>query len=399
MDPLLPQAAVEPLVMKEVAERPLRVAMFAPGREKCGISDYTHHLVEALRKLQGIAEVRMVAAPTALSPNGLAQALLRYGALERLFRTLGLELNSQDADLAHIQHQFFFFGGVAPHKNHVRALLNAARLPLVMTVHEIARPLPTSGALQRRLIALANRRNFLHPVIRGWIVHTTADQEALVALGVPHAAIHVLPVGAPPADPMPDVETAKRALGLQGRRVVTLFGFLAQKKGHLLALEALNALPPDAVLLFAGDRHPDDHTDYVARLQTALEAPECAGRARITGYLPEAEIPFIMAATDVAIAPFLTSSGSASLAHCFAYARAIVASDIPPHVEILRNAPGCLALFRSEDSRDLAARIREVLEHDATRMALQDAAREYAESRSYERVAERTLAIYRAVAR
>ena len=100
----------------------------------------------------------------------------------------------------------------------------------------------------------------------------------MAALGVTSERIEVIPVGVPPAKPMPDAQTAKRELGLEGRQVVTLFGFLSAKKGHRLAIDALKQLPDSVVLLFAGDRHPDDHTGYVSDLIAYLEASGMAGR-------------------------------------------------------------------------------------------------------------------------
>ena len=47
-------------------------------------------------------------------------------------------------------------------------------------------------------------------------------------------------------------EEARSALGLRGRRVVTLLGFIHERKGHRLLIEALAALPSDVVAIAAG---------------------------------------------------------------------------------------------------------------------------------------------------
>jgi glycosyltransferase involved in cell wall biosynthesis len=188
---------------------------------------------------------------------------------------------------------------------------------------------------------------------------------------------------------------AKRALGLEGKQIVTLFGFLSAKKGHRVALEALKRLPNDVLLLFAGDRHSDDRTDYVPTLRREMATANLSSRARITGYLPAEQIPLVLAATDVAVAPFVQTSGSASLAHLFAGGRVVVASDIAPHREIAAAEPAPLALFRSGDSDDLAAKVTALLSDPIARAALQSAALAYAERCSYANVAKATLAVYR----
>jgi len=375
----------------------LRVVMFTPWRERCGIREYSQHLIAGLRALPEIGDVRIVEAPSDPA-RGALTALRRFSSDARRWQALGREMNAgpdgQPADVAHVQHQYFFFGGVAPHKNHARAFLDAVRVPLVMTVHEIARPAPNAPALERHAIALTNRANFLHPALRQLIAHTEPDRQALMALGAAPERVHVMMHPVPPALPMPPSEEARRALGLEGKRVVTLFGFLSARKGHFLALAALRELPADVALLFAGDRHPDDHTDYVSRLRAQITADGLEDRVVITGFLPDAQIPAVMAATDVAIAPFTQSSGSGSLTYLLAYARPIVASDIPPNQEIVQDTPGCLALFPSSDADALAAQIHSLLDDPARRLALEAAARTFGDRHSYLQMARDTAALY-----
>jgi glycosyltransferase involved in cell wall biosynthesis len=370
----------------------LRVAMWTPWRARCGISDYSRHLVTELRRLPAIADLRLVE-PPAGTPAGLRSFL----ADERRYAQLGQEMNTE-ADVAHVQHQYFFFGGVAPHKNHARAFLRRIRVPLVMTVHEIAQPTAGASALVRAALASTNRANLLDPRIRCYMVHTEADREALERLGVEASRIRVVIHGVPQVPALPDREQARRSLGLTERRVLTLFGFLSTKKGHDVALAALRHLPPEVLLLLAGDQHPDDQTDYVPQLRARIAAQGLDDRVRITGYLPEAEIPAVMAATDVALAPYLQSSGSGSLANLLAYGRAIVASDIPPHREILSHFPDCLTLFPSTNAEALATAIRQLLAEDAHRAALQAAALAYAARYSYAEMARETAEVYRQVA-
>lgn len=372
----------------------MRVAMFAPQREKCGIRDYTDCLLAALRAQPEIEDIRVIPTPSESQKRSVAAALRGYPAEEKRYRSLGAGMNA--ADVAHVQHQYFFFGGVGPHKNHARAFYAAVRVPLVLTVHEIALPDANSSSLNRRMLTLANRQNFLHPAICRYIVHTENDARALASLSIPQERIHRIVHGVPAAAPMPTAEEAKRAFDLTGKKVVTLFGFLAVKKGHRLALEAAASLPPDTLLLFAGDRHPDDTTDYVPKLKEEIAARGLAERVRITGYLPAEQIPVLMAATDVGLAPFTQSSGSGSLANLFAYGRAVLASDIAPHKEIAREPTSPLRLFRSGDAADLTTQLRGLLENDVKRPALQQSALAYAERHSYAAMAEETVKVYQA---
>ena len=106
-------------------------------------------------------------------------------------------------------------------------------------------------------------------------VHTEADRQRIIRIGVPRSRIHLIRHPVPPALPLPDAATVRRIWArehpqLEGRRFITLFGFLSAKKGHRIALAALSRLPDDIALLFAGDRHPDDNTGYVASLRDEI---------------------------------------------------------------------------------------------------------------------------------
>jgi glycosyltransferase involved in cell wall biosynthesis len=375
----------------DISSDPLKVWMLAPTRERCGIGDYTRLLVNGLRELPEIEEVTLVSTPEGAVRSSTISALKHYLSDEQTFHALGHRLNG--GDVVHIQHQYFFYGGVAPHKNHFAALLNAVRIPVVMTVHEVA----DGGATgwKRALIAFTNRRNFRHPVIRHIIVHTQADLEKLCSMGIDKARMTVIPVGVPPVGPLPNREAAQTALGIGGKRVLLMFGFLSTKKGHRVALEALKGLPDDCVLVFAGERHPDDPSDYVGRLKESIAAYGLERRVLITGYLPEDRIPDVMAAADVALAPFIQSSGSASLAHLLASGLPVVASDIPPHRELLAQSPGSLALFPDGNAAALREQIVALLHDAVLRNSLSAGAGRFCMDRSYAQVARRTMDVYR----
>jgi glycosyltransferase involved in cell wall biosynthesis len=354
----------------------LSVTMVAPpSGEPCGVRDYTEYLLAELRQ---IVDVRFVTDAERFTPamNGV--------------------------DLAHVQHQYFLFGGVAPWKCRFRAFANRLRVPAVMTVHEFVSP---GGSPSRRAaIALANRLHFRHSAIRHYMAHTQADRERMAAEGLPRERITVVRHGVPPAPALPAREEARRALGLEKRFLLTMFGFLSRRKGHLLALEALKLLPTDVMLLIAGGRHPDDRTNYVNDIKQTIQQAGWADRARITGYLPPQEAASVLSAADLVIAPFLESSGSGSLAYAFACGKPILASDIAAHREILGETPGALALFPAgdieQDSRPranaaaLAQAVAALRDDPEALSTLAAGARRYAETHSYARMAEETAAVY-----
>ncbi len=375
----------------------LNLSVFTRTAQKCGVSDYSRTLHAELERLPEIESIRIVEAPADVVRAGTLSALEHYHADKQRFRELGAKMNEAGANIAHVQFQYFFFGGVAPHKNHTAAFLSAIRIPVVMTVHEIASPSPRTPFAHRLLLQSVNRSTFLHPAIRRLIVHTEQDRRRLERIGVKPQKIDVVLHGIPAPQPLPAPDVVRREMGLEGRRVLTLFGFLSNKKGHAFAINALAGLPEDVTLLFAGGQHPDDHTDYAPSLRRLVSQARLDSRVRFLDYLPEERIPAVMSVTDIALAPYSESSGSGSLALLMAYGLPIVASPIPSHEQIEAEEKGCLSLLSELSADALRDRVLSLLNSLHRLDELKRAALTYAETHSYRRMAEETLAIYRDV--
>jgi glycosyltransferase involved in cell wall biosynthesis len=189
---------------------------------------------------------------------------------------------------------------------------------------------------------------------------------------------------------------ARAALGVEGRRVVTLLGFIYGRKGHVAAAEAIASLPPDVMVVFAGG--------IVAGRDMALKAAEerarelgLGDRLRVTGYLSEEQLETWMAASHLGILPFKDVSASGSLSDWIGVGRPILVSDLPVFREYDRQAPGALRFFRSLQPRDIAAGITEALESGLPDVdpGVADLGREL----SVPRTADRYLAVAREVAR
>lgn len=346
--------------------RPLSVTLIAPQKAQCGVSDYTQYLLPELRR---VAEVKYVVKPDEFVPT----------------------MNA--VDLVHIQHQYFLFGGVAPWKSKAfRQLADQIKVPVVMTVHEFVEP--AGSLLHRMAIQKSNQAHFAHPNIRRLIVHTEHDRERMAQAGIAADTLTVIPHGVPPAPALPDRETARRALDVEDRFVLTLFGFLSQRKGHRFAIRAMRYLPEEVVLYLAGGQHPDDTTPYVSELEAAVAKYGLQDRVIMTGYLAPVDVAQVMAATDLVLAPFLESSGSGSLALAFACGKPILASNIPPHQELLASDPDALRLMRVSSSSDLAREIETLHKDAALRERTAAGASRYAHTHSYARMAEETAAVY-----
>lgn len=348
----------------------MRVTLLTSWNERCGIAAYARGLVAALEQRVAVEVVPVrFDRPAAAQWEGWAAALAA-------------------GDLAHLQHAYAFFGGFHPLRDRFTRLIRRVRRPVLLTVHEFD---PGSGwrAPYHRWF---NRRALLAPAVRRWIVHTEPLREALVGLGAPPDRIHVLPMPVPDPLPTPPREAVRDALGWRERIVLLIPGFLARRKGYDVALAGLAQLPRDYLLVAAGGEHAADRTGTAADLQALAARLGVADRFAITGYLSDEALAAHLVASDLVLAPFRAMTGSASLHLAIAYRKAIVASDLPPN----RPLP-CVERVPIGDADALAATIRRLIASPAERHALEQAADRFARDHGYRRLAEETVAIYRAI--
>ncbi|HEV2473574.1 MAG TPA: glycosyltransferase, partial [Chthonomonadales bacterium] len=113
--------------------------------------------------------------------------------------------------------------------------------------------------------------------------------------------------------------------------------------------------------------------------------------------LPDEEVPALMAATDVGIAPFSSSSGSGSLALLLAYGIPVIASDIAPHKELVSTWPNSMMLFESRDAEALAKALTTLRATPDLQQELRHGALKFAESHSYVNMARETVEVYKKV--
>jgi glycosyltransferase involved in cell wall biosynthesis len=288
-----------------------------------GVASYTANLAHALAD----AGARpLVVAPhldgqPARSQDGpvdvhRAFAIGSAGALPEAFAAA----RASGADVVHLQHELFLYGGPTASLGLLRALVTE-RMPTVVTMHQVVDPAVVTADYTR-----------LHRVA----VPAPAARAGFVALqrGLPRLAdatiVHerpftrfvrgarVVPHGVEPA-PEAGPETraaARQALELpDGRLVVLCFGFVAPYKGLEVALDAAALAGREVLLVVAGGEHPRlaaQGDGYLDELRGRYE-----GHARFTGFVPDADVAAWFQAADVAVFPYPephASSGAFALA-------------------------------------------------------------------------------------
>lgn len=160
--------------------------------------------------------------------------------------------------------------------------------------------------------------------------------------------------------PIYSKKEAQQALNLHGFQVITLLGFIHERKGHQLLVKALSHLPKQVIVVFAGGASPGNE-HFLQNLLALATADGVEHRLRITGYLSEVNLERYLMATDLAICPFQSFAASGSLSTWISVARPLLAFNLPQIAEYNRIAPDSIKTFQPYTPEALASKIKHLL--------------------------------------
>jgi len=371
----------------------MNVTMFTSWQVRCGIASYASHLVDALNRRGDIA-VQVVPFDRERHPRSD-------------YRAWGKAMNV--GAVAHIQHEYSFFGYLTPWQNHFDEFVAQVQRPLVITRHvTFDGPLTITGGGPMQVIrrikwSLYNRWLGPYATYLNRDVFAVADQiivlsdklkTHLVGRGINASRIHVIPAGVPSVNPPTGGQELRVKLGWQDKRVLGIFGYITPVKGHSLAIKALTYLPADTVLLIAGGVRRAQDRDVLEALRRQINQLQLHNRVHITGYLEEEQIPAHIDACDLLLYPATHADSSYSLVTGVAYQRAaIVASDISGHREVAERNAG-IALFPVGDVQAMVQLIATLLDEPQYRAFLLAHTSDYARRYSWSAISEMTCAVY-----
>ena len=206
-----------------------------------------------------------------------------------------------------------------------------------------------------------------------------------------------------PTSPSSSPTQAKAKLGFSGKAVILTFGLLSPNKGIEVMIDAMPAIlksRPDAVYVVLGATHPN-----LVREQGEAYRESLMARARELGvedhvvfldqFVDQPTLLDFISMCDVYVTPYLNEAQmtSGTLAYSFGLGKAVVSTPYWHARELLADGRGILVPFG--DAAAIGSEIAALLTDDARRQAMRK--RAYASSRSmtWERTAERYLAVFR----
>lgn len=331
----------------------LKVAMVTTYKVRCGVATYSENLANALAK-QDI-DVYIVRVP-------------RFGPKTReiMLDVADRIPNKDKVDCCHIQHEYGIWQGFEPD---FYSYLQTLGLPILTTLHAIGNFQIDGG------IYTSSRKIIVHN-------YFCARKLGFPSVIIPHGCVS--PAKCPPMD------ECKKSVGIDPRvKVVGYVGFISAYKGLETLFATMSKITNTGLLIGGGWHTTGLDTQYIVQLkQHSLQ--NLADRCRWLGYIPDEQLSRTYGAMDIVVYPSKYSTESGALLTAISHGKAVIASNIPPFRE--KEKQGALMTFK--DVNDLTRKIKKLLKDDELRHKLEEGARKYAETNSWDNIARKHKDLY-----
>lgn len=373
-----------------------------------GVGDFTRKLAIALReKDHNVHILTNRLGPTSSHPNNQESPLV-YRRIHNtglpLVRTIQRWVHETAPDALNLQYQAAAYrmrGGI----NVYPWLHRDKTIPVVVTFHDLLPPylFPKAGPLRSWSVRTLARH------ADGVITTNAEDQHQLIhKVGVPASKVSVIPIGSnidpsPPAGFTPERWRASYEIAREDL-LLGFFGFMNQSKGIETLIASLAALTEAEVpvkLVFIGGRTgSSDRTnaEYADTIDALIAELGLSDRIRATGFTEPSGVSAALLSLDLCVLPY---RDGASLRHGTLHAALKHGAPIittHPRVPIpqLRHGENCF-LIPPDEPGALTDAVLTLASHPEQRKALGQGAEALASSFSWDRIAEKTAELLRAL--
>ena len=270
-------------------------------------------------------------------------------------------------------------------------LFGERKAKIVTTIHE------TYLKGEKKSIVLRIHRRIVELFIAKFsdkiVVLAEHARDIMESKGIPREKICVIPHGSYQSPVFLDREVCKARLGVVGKRVITIFGFIRPTKGYHKILKILPYLGENTILLVAGGL-PNPHSKEQEECFQLLKQAESSGKVKITGYIKEADISVVMNATDIMLFPYTRAVQSGVLSIALAYRIPTITSDLP-YFRILKERYNCIEIAR--DEFEFLEKIKALFTDEDLRNKLVTNSQKYWSENNWEKVADKYVEVFKRV--
>jgi glycosyltransferase involved in cell wall biosynthesis len=356
------------------------VALVTPWETGGGIANYSRRFRDALEDTGVNVSVVPIGTPSTWNPWRFNDTIERIPA---------------DTDVVHVQYEAGVFGrlvvsGVCTPSFFAR--LARENWPVVTTVHEVHRFDRDAGWITQGVLRM--RDTVLERIVLSssetTIVHTEEAEEILKDR---HGRGWQVERMRHPVDkrvgPPVDKDAARAEFGLGKGPVLLTFGWVESKKRYEDVVRVLPELP-NAVYLIAGEPRTEGDESVLKEIRNLSERLGVADRVRHLGYVEDDELPLVFGATDLAIVPYTHVTQSGAVNTALAYQCPVVARSLPAFEELSR-AYECILTYADPES---LLYVLEAVLDDETLYSLEQSAKQYAKTETWEAFASDTQVLY-----
>ena len=253
------------------------------------------------------------------------------------------------------------WGRLGKQVKNLTELYQEIKIPVVFTLHDIYQPGYQSFSDKFKLIEaikfwISPQRKALKLIIQNPVIVNSKEEARRLnsIFNNIHATVipHFIKVGSKNINKA----DAKKKLGIRGKKIIIIRGFIHPRKGHDIAVETMKYLSDDYVLIIAGGS-TQKLNKYQNKLVQLIETEGLENRVRITGYLSEEDLSTVLAAADLAILPCRNVSASGSLGTLLSVKLPVITSDLPLFREYIELDPNVLSVIPELNPRILADEI------------------------------------------
>jgi glycosyltransferase involved in cell wall biosynthesis len=379
--------------------QPIRIAFIGNSLPRhCGIATFTTDLQQAVSMSGAGVETCIVAMTDCGSTYNYPSAVRLQVNDERIedYVRAADYLNAGRFNIVSLQHEFGIFGG--EWGDHIMALLSRLTMPVVTTLHTVlAEPTHVQRNLLNRIVDASAKVIVMAEKARELlrnVYEVAADKVEVIPHGIPDFAF---------VEP----DEAKTKFGFSDKSVILTFGLLSPNKGIEIMIDAMPTILKhcaNAVYVVLGATHPN-----LVRQEGEAYRANLLARVRELGvedhvvfldqFVDKATLLGFISMCDVYVTPYLNAAQmtSGTLAYSFGLGKAVVSTPYWHARELLADGRGILV--PSGDTAAIAIEIADLLTDHPRRHAMRERAYTSGRSMTWERTAERYLAIFESARR
>lgn len=361
---------------------------------KCGVADHAKHLADSLKKTGIEPEIVEIKKPTTSNPFyfiKLAQTTAK-GTSER--------------DIIHIQFHLSIFGRflyVLPGIYFVFFLTwlrTFTKAKIIVALHDTpSRKFAMKKGKKGKFLFYYNKfiYIFLKLFVDKFIAHSKKGEEINIReWGIDKNKIITLPLGLPTKIIKLNKNKCKEEIGYPNKKILLLLGFIRNSKNYGIVLESLKKLDKNVILLIAGKPQTEKDKKAVEDILKKTEELQLKSRVNILGFVSDEKMPTLLNATDVAIILHTQGGGdfrSSTMAIQLAYNIPLLSTNIPSF-ENLKKEEKCIETFIEDNSSDLAAKIKKLLNNKLEINHLKTQSKKYWKENNWDEIGKRTRDMY-----